>query len=264
MVSSVFVIASGKGGTGKTTLSVNIATALAGLGEKTLLIDADLGMPNVSMFMQMDAITTNLYDVLKGTAEINDAIYEGPAGLKILPCSLSLKSYQNSNIERLKTSIEEIKEDYDHIIIDTPPGLNKNALVPFQIADKIVLVVNDDVTSIVDTLKSASVAKSYGKTIEGVIVNRINGELENSLKLKIQNTLGVKVLSEIPNDPVIAKALSLQTPVVSKYPQSEAAFTIKRTAALLAGIDVPEYKLQPSEPVIENLGIFGRVRALFG
>ena len=264
MVSSVFVIASGKGGTGKTTLSVNIATALAGLGEKTLLIDADLGMPNVGMFMQMDTISTNFYDVLKGTAEISDAIYDGPAGLKVLPCSLSLKSYQNSNIERLKNCIESLRDDYDQIIIDTPPGLNKNALVPFQIADKIVLVVNDDVTSIVDTLKSASVAKSYGKNIEGVIVNRINGELEISLKNKIQKTLGVKVLSEIPNDPVIAKALSLQTPVVSKYPHSEAAFTIKRTAAMLAGLEVPEYKLRPAEPVIENLGFFGRVKAIFG
>ncbi|MBP2029712.1 septum site-determining protein MinD [Methanohalophilus levihalophilus] len=263
MVSSVFVIASGKGGTGKTTLSVNIATALAGLGEKTLLIDADLGMPNVGMFMKLDEITVNFYDVLKGTAKIQDAIYEGPAGLKVLPCSLSLDSYQNSNIERLKSSIEPILDDYDHIIIDTPPGLNKNALVPFQISDKIVLVVNDDITSIVDTLKSAKVAKSYGKHIEGVIVNRINGNLESGLKAKIQKTLGTNILSEIPNDPMIAKALSLQTPVVSKYPQSEAAFTLKRTAAMLVGIDVPEYSLQPAEPVVERLGFFSRVKAMF-
>ncbi|MDK2892216.1 cell division ATPase MinD [Methanohalophilus sp.] len=261
---SIFVIASGKGGTGKTTLSVNIATALAGFGEKTLLIDADLGMPNVGMFVQIDPISTNLYDVLKGTAEINDAIYDGPSGLKVLPCSLSLKSYQNSNIERLKCSIETIKNDYDHIIIDTASGLNKNVLVPFQVAGKIILVVNDDVTSIVDTLKSANVAKSYGKNIEGVIVNRINGNLENNLKSKIQNTLGVKILSEIPNDPVIAKALSLQTPVILKYPNSKAAFTLKRTAAMMAGIEVPDYKLQPAKSVVEKVGFFGRIKAIFG
>jgi septum site-determining protein MinD len=264
MESRIFAIASGKGGTGKTTLSVNIATALAGFGKKTLLIDADLGMPNVGMFMQLGTISTNLYDVLIGNAEIRDAIYDGPSGLKVLPCSLSLKSYQNSNIERLKKAIEPIKDEYDCIIIDTPPGLNKNTLVPFQIADKIVLVVNEDVTSIVDTLKSASIAKSYGKSIEGVIVNRVNGKLEKNLEEKIQNTLGMKILAQVPNDPAIAKALTLQTPVVIKYPQSEATLAIKRTAVMIAGMNMPEYELQPVEPLVPKKGLLDKIKAMFG
>lgn len=265
MSGRILVIASGKGGTGKTTLSVNIATALAGMGERTLLIDADLGMPNIGMLLQIDTIATNFYDVLKGTAEIPEATYDGPAGLKVVPCSLSLKSYQNSNIERLRGAITSVKDEYDHIVIDTPPGINRNVLVPFQIADQILLVVNNDVASIVDTLKSSTIARSYGKDIDGVVVNRIRGELESNLRTKIRSTLGVDILSEIPEDPAITKAVSFKTPVVLKYPQSEAAFTMKHTAALLAGIEVPEYNPHSMQEVTSQQSFFGKIRsALFG
>jgi septum site-determining protein MinD len=264
MIGSVMVIASGKGGTGKTTLSVNIATALAGMGEKTILIDADLGMPNVSMLMEIGKISTDFYDVLKGTAGIKDAIYDGPAGLKVVPCSLSLKSYQNSNIERIREAIVPVKAEFDHIIIDTPPGISRNVLIPLQIADKIVLVVNNNVISIVDSLKSVTIAKSYGRGIDGVIVNRVSGEPDDCPGPRIQDKIDVGLLSEIPDDPAVSKALSLKTPVVTKYPQSKAAVAMKQVAVLIAGIELPEYTLSPFREENRRRNWFGRIKtALF-
>ena len=84
------VFASGKGGTGKTTTVANIGVALAQFGKEVIVIDADITMANLSLILGMEDIPVTLHDVLAGEAELKDAIYEGPAGVKVIPGGLSL------------------------------------------------------------------------------------------------------------------------------------------------------------------------------
>lgn len=86
----VYTIASGKGRTGKTTVSVNLGTMLAQLGKETYLMDADIGMANVGLVLGLQDAPITLHEILAGKRNINDAIYEGPAGLKVIPSGISL------------------------------------------------------------------------------------------------------------------------------------------------------------------------------
>jgi len=80
MVAKVYTIASGKGGTGKTTTTVNLGTALALLGKKTVIIDADIGMANLGLLLGLERCPVTLHEVLSGKADVRDAVYEGPGG----------------------------------------------------------------------------------------------------------------------------------------------------------------------------------------
>ncbi|HEY9247392.1 MAG TPA: AAA family ATPase, partial [Candidatus Methanoperedens sp.] len=142
MTACVYTIASGKGGTGKTTTVLNLGTALAMLGKKTIVLDADLGMANLGLLLGLEKSKTTLHEVLSGTAKINEALYEGPSGLKVVPSGLSLKGFQNSNPDKLKEVMAALIEGMDYLLIDAPAGISKDGVIPLAIADKIILVVN--------------------------------------------------------------------------------------------------------------------------
>ena len=90
----VYTIASGKGGTGKTTVTLNLGTSLAMLKKKTVILDADIGMANLGLLIGLEKSKITLHEVLSGSAEIKEAIYKGPEGLMIVPSGLSLRGFQ--------------------------------------------------------------------------------------------------------------------------------------------------------------------------
>ena len=97
----VITIASGKGGTGKTTLTANLGIALAKAGKKVLLVDADVAMANLSLILGMQSSPITLHDVLLGESQVHDSIYDGPSGLHFIPSGLSLDNYKRVDSERL-------------------------------------------------------------------------------------------------------------------------------------------------------------------
>ena len=86
-----YTITSGKGGVGKTTITVNLGISLALLGRETYILDADIGMANMALVLGMDEIPITLHEVLAGKADIEDAIYDGPGGVKVVPSGISLQ-----------------------------------------------------------------------------------------------------------------------------------------------------------------------------
>jgi septum site-determining protein MinD len=97
-----YTIASGKGGTGKTTVTVNLGTSLAQLGKETFILDADIGMANLGLVLGLESVPVTLHEVLAGKASVDDAIYEGPNGLKVVPSGISLQGFQNADPEKMK------------------------------------------------------------------------------------------------------------------------------------------------------------------
>ncbi|HSQ94251.1 MAG TPA: AAA family ATPase, partial [Methanoregula sp.] len=140
----VYTIASGKGGTGKTTVSVNLGTMLAQLGKETYLMDADIGMANVGLILGLQDAPITLHEILAGKGNINDAIYEGPAGMKVIPSGISLQGFQQADPDRIRDVMGEIIKRCEFLLIDAPAGISKDGVVPLAVADEVILVVNPE------------------------------------------------------------------------------------------------------------------------
>jgi len=249
MTARVYTIASGKGGTGKTTTTLNLGTALAAMGKKTAVLDADIGMANLGLLIGLERSKITLHEVLSGNANINEAIYDGPGGLKVVPSGLSLKGFQKSNPDKLKEVMSTLVEGMDFLLIDAPAGISKDGVIPLAVADKVILVVNPELASMADALKTKALTEMLGRTVEGAILNRAALEKTEINRNKVSELLGVKVLEMIPEDSNVRLSAAFKMPVVIKAPTSPASIAFKRLAAQLAGepfIEVDEKKNKES------------------
>lgn len=235
MTARVYTIASGKGGTGKTTTTLNLGTALAELGKKTAILDADIGMANLALLIGLERSKVTLHEVLSGNANISEAIYEGPGGVKVIPSGLSLKGFQKSNPDKLKDVMSTLVEGLDFLLIDAPAGISRDGVIPLAVADKVILVVNPELSSMADALKTKALTEMLGGSVEGAILNRASLEKTEINKNKVSELLGVKVLEMIPEDSNVRLSAAFKTPVVIKVPNSPASIAFKRLAAQLAG-----------------------------
>ncbi|MCX9009959.1 MAG: cell division ATPase MinD [Candidatus Methanoperedens sp.] len=240
MTARVYTIASGKGGTGKTTTTLNLGTALAMLGKKTIILDADIGMANLGLLLGLEKCKITLHEVLSGSAKINEAIYDGPAGLKVVPSGLSLKGFQSARPDKLKEIMTTIIEGMDFVLIDAPAGISKDGVIPLAVADSVILVVNPELASMADALKTKALTEMLGRSVEGVVLNRAELEKTEINRNKVSELLGVKVLEMIPEDANVRRSAAFKSPIVIRAPKSPAAVAFLRLAAQIAGAKFPE------------------------
>jgi septum site-determining protein MinD len=233
-------VASGKGGTGKTTLTVNLGTMLASFGRETYIMDADVGMANMGIVLGLEDVPVTLHEVLAGKAKVTDAVYEGPHGVKVVPSGISLKGFQSANPERLRDVMRELVDRCEFLLIDAPAGISRDGVIPLAIADEVILVVNPELSSIVDALKTKILTELVGGHVSGAILNRATLENTEMSKEKMQNVLGVEVIGIIPEDSNVRRSAAYKTPITVKYPQSEASIAIKRLAAEISGTTLRE------------------------
>lgn len=261
MIAKVYTIASGKGGTGKTTTTVNLGTALALLGKKTVIIDADIGMANLGLLLGLERSPVILHEVLSGKADVKEAVYEGPGGVYVIPSGISLQGFQNTDPEKLQEVMTTLIEDMDFILIDAPAGISKDGVIPLAIADKVILVVNPELSSMSDALKTKVLTEMLGGEIGGAILNRAGLERTEINKQNVADLLNVDVIEMVPEDSNVRRSATFKTPIVIKTPNSPAAVAFKRLAAYVSDIDF----LEPVEGEEENEeGFVGRMaRVLF-
>ena len=208
MTATTFTIVSGKGGAGTTTAAINLAAALAGFAKKTLIIDADIGMPTIGLMLGIDSSQAALHDVMAGTAELKEAIYDGPNNVHVLPGSISLHSFVNANTDIFNDIMDSVKEKYDFIVLDSPTGINKNSINSIAIADELILVVNPDIASLAGAMKIKAISDNMGKPFRGVFLNR-TGVTPNELsKDRIETALGLKILATIEEDANVKNSLA--------------------------------------------------------
>ncbi len=248
----VFTIASGKGGTGKTTVTVNLGTSLAQFGKNTIIMDADIGMANLGLALGLEDAPITLHEVLAGKANVHEAIYDGPGGVKVVPSGISLQGFQQANPERLKDVLKELVEVCDFLLIDAPAGISRDGVIPLAVADDVILVVNPELSSIVDALKTKILTEVVGGHVLGIIINRVGTEKTDVVKQKMEKVLGARVIGTVPEDPNVRKAASFKIPVVIKYPLSASSMAIKNLAAELAGIPVEHRGIESQEKFIER------------
>ncbi|MDI6888211.1 MAG: cell division ATPase MinD [Methanocellales archaeon] len=237
MKTKVYTIASGKGGTGKTTTVINLGVALAALYSryferaKVIMVDADVGMANMGLALGLEECLPTLHEVLAGKANVKGAIYDGPSGVKVVPSGISLQGSQIS-FKRFPDVVKQLRKVADFVLIDAPPGMSKECMAPLRVADGIFLVVNPDLASVVDALKIKTLAERYDRGVEGAIINRVGNRSELSVE-KVEELLDLDILQVVPEDSKVRKASMLRVPVVSDAPNSPAAKAFKRLATSL-------------------------------
>lgn len=253
-----YAIASGKGGTGKTTVTANLGTALAQHGRETCIIDMDMGLANLGLVLGLAETPVTLHEVLRGEAPIQDAMYEGPYGLKIVPSGLALRNFQSADPGRLTDVMHDLTDRCDFLLLDAPAGIGTEAVVPLTAADEVLLVVNPEISSLVDALKIRILTETIGGTVGGAILNRATLEGGDMNRRKIEQTLGVTIIDTVPEDVDVRRASAARTPVVVRSPGSESSKAFRRIAASLSGFPFEEKPQEAQEGFVERL-----TRALF-
>ncbi len=233
----MIVIASGKGGVGKTTTAINLGTAMKHFGKDVLIIDANMSTPNVGIHLNSPEVPINLNHVLQGKAQPEEAVYSHESGIKIIPSSLSVKELKKLKFEKLKEFKNDFKNLAEYVILDCSAGLGKEAMSAMEIADEVVLVSNPEMPAITDALKTIKVAQGLKKPITGVIMTRVKKNKYELPPETVKDMLEVPVLGMIPEDDLFQDSLRRKNPLVHLYPKSKPARAYKEIAARLMDID---------------------------
>lgn len=251
-------IISGKGGVGKSTASINLASALNMFGKTTTIVDANLTTPNVGIYLGMPVLPKTIHDVLAGKIDIDGATYIHRSGTKVIPGNLSLESLGSVKPSMLKKKIQSLAATNDFVIIDAAAGLGREAVAGIEAANEVLIITNDELPAIADALKTVKVCEELKKEVTGVIVNR---RKENGVRMKdIEDMLELPVISIIPEDENMREALTKRDAIVHTHPASDAAYSFRKLANFLLGN--PYYEEGMPQP--DNRGFMQRVLDTLG
>jgi septum site-determining protein MinD len=229
----VFAVASGKGGTGKTTSTLALGMALAEEYDVTV-IDADTGMANLLFHTGLSDRETTLHEVLGGERPVEAAIYER-FGMNVIPCGTSLSGFREADPTRLREVVATVAERTDVILLDSAAALgSRSAVLPIVLADRVVIVVQPTIPAISDGLKVQEYATTYGTGVAGVLFNRVTPD-ENIDRItdKAQRYFEGEILTSIPESETVREARRASKPLLAHAPQSAAAGAYKQAAASL-------------------------------
>lgn len=248
----VITVASGKGGAGKTNLSVNLAISLSKLGGRVLLMDADMSLANVDVMLGLQA-RYNLSHVVSGEKTLSEVIVDGPAGIQIIPAASGIKKMaeltpiENANIIN---SFNELADDLDVLIVDTAAGIADSVVSLCRAAQEVVVVVCDEPASITDAYALIKVlSRDYQLTRFKLVANMARSKAE-SLRLYqkfsrvCEQFLQVKIdyFGMVPFDPALRDAVQKQVPVTLAYPTSPSAKAFRDMAKELQNWPLPKEK----------------------
>ena len=178
-MSEVIVITSGKGGVGKTTTTANIGIGLAKLGKKVLVIDTDLGLRNLDVVLGLEnRIVYNLVDVIEGKCRPKQAIIKDKRfqDLYLLP-SAQTKDKSSVSPEQMKKLTEDLREDYDFVLLDCPAGIEQGFQNAIAGADKAIVVTTPEVSSIRDADRIIGLLEASGIRDNQLVINRLRVDM---------------------------------------------------------------------------------------
>jgi len=252
------VIASGKGGVGKTTTAINLGAALSNFGRDVIILDANLSTPNMGVHLGAPVVPITLNDVLEGSKGIKDATYMHPAGLKVVLSSIALEKYKRKHLDNLKMAVNDLRGATEVVIIDAAAGLGREAKASIELADDLIIVTTPDLPAVTDALKTIKQAEKIGTKVIGVVVTKVNNDnLEMTLK-NVETILEKPIIGVIPRDVSVRKSLYLKNPVNFTHPSSNAAVGYKKLAAKLIGekyVESIEEKESMFKYVLRRLGL---------
>ena len=264
----VIAVTSGKGGVGKTNISVNFALAMASRGKKILLFDADMGLANVDVMLGI-VPHFNLAHVLTGQKTLAEIITDGPNGIRLVASGSGgvreLADLNDEQRNKFLNALLALQSQSDLILIDTGAGLHRNVLAFVLAAEEVVIVTTAEPTSLMDAYGMIKILYREKKNpVISVIVNMVSNQAEadeagRKLTILARRFLNLEIdyLGFVPRDQAMIRAVKEQKPVMLSAPNSPAAISINRLAeAILLG------KSQKNNGNLASF--FKRVTQIFG
>lgn len=251
--SKVISFTSGKGGVGKTSIACGVALSLTALGNRVLLLDADISLANVDLVLGLTPKGT-LKHVFDGHARLADIMLTTTEGLDVIPAASgveSLSALDSSQKLILKQAIEELAHKYDYILIDTAAGISSDVLFFNSASHQVVCIVNNEPTSLTDAYALIKVLSGkYGEKDISILVNNISDSAEaektfNRLRKSVERFLhtNIKYLGFVPTDARVREAVRGRTAFQTAFPSSQASLAVSRVARTLeAGFYEPRAK----------------------
>lgn len=236
----VIAVSAGKGGVGKSNISINLAVALAQKDKKVLLLDADLGLANIDIMLGLYT-KYNLSHVIQGSCHLTDIMLTGPHGIKVIPAAsgtdymTQLSATQHAGII---DAFNELTEDFDYMIIDTAAGISETVLSFTRSSQEVIVVVCDEPTSITDSYALIKImCKRFEWSHFRVLINMVRSQREgrevfNRLYRVAEQFLDVHLdyLGAIPFDERVHESVKKQQAVLLTYPDCNAAKAFQQIA----------------------------------
>ncbi len=236
----VIAVASGKGGVGKTNVSVNLALAMTAMGRKVMLMDADLGLANIDVLLGLKPLY-NLSHVIRGERTLEEVLIEGPGGVRIVPASSGVKLMAELNPMQhagLIRAFSELSFDLDVLLVDTAAGISDSVISFTRAAQEVVVVVCDEPASLTDAYALMKVLnRDHGVQRFNVLSNMSHSAQEGrEMFAKLVNVTDryldatLNYLGTVPYDEYLLKAVRKQRPVIDAFPRSRSAMAFKNLA----------------------------------
>lgn len=259
-MSEVIVITSGKGGVGKTTTTANIGTGLAKLGYKVVLIDTDIGLRNLDVVMGLEnRIVYNLVDVIEGNCKPSQAMIKDKRypELRLLP-SAQTRDKTSVTPDQMKQLVEDLRDDFDYIILDCPAGIEQGFKNAIAGADRAIIVTTPEVSAIRDADRIIGLLESEEFKKIHLVVNRIRMDMvKRGDMMSVEDVLeilAIDLIGIVPDDESIVISTNEGEPVVGNKTQAGQAF--ENICRRVTGEEVPFMELQSD-------GFFKKLARLF-
>jgi len=259
----VIAVTSGKGGVGKTNVSVNLSAALSSMGDRVLLMDADLGLANVDILLGLSH-EFDLQHVINGEKTLDEVIVPGPAGFSVVPASSGVEHMAELNTIQqasLISAFSELSLPIDTLIVDTAAGIAGSVVSFAKACQEVIVVVCVEPTSLTDAYALIKVMSTrHGVTKFQMLANMVKDEAHGLMLYdKLLTTcdrflnVGLGYLGAVPFDEQLRSAVKSQRPVVEAYPRSRSAKAMGRIAEKVKSWPQPDHASGQLQFFIERL-----------
>lgn len=257
----VIVITSGKGGVGKTTTTANVGTGLAQLNKKVVMIDTDIGLRNLDVVMGLEnRIVYNLVDVVEGNCKVKQALIKDKKypELYLLP-SAQTRDKSSVTPEQMKALTDELKEEFDYILLDCPAGIEQGFKNAIAGADRALVVTTPEVSAIRDADRIIGLLEANELHKTELIVNRLRMDMVKRGDMMtvedVCDILAVKLIGAVPDDENIVVATNQGEPLVGSACLAGQAYA--NISRRITGEEVPFLNLD------EKQGMFSKLKGMF-
>ena len=239
----LIAVASGKGGTGKTTVCAGIATALARSGKRVLCIDCDVGLRNLDISLGLaDRCPLSFLDVCEGGYPLSQAaVHPDFPSLHFLTAPMN-RPPEQIDLDAFGIFLTKARSSYDFIFLDAPAGVDAGFRLAAAFADRCLLVTGSGPAAVRDAARTAQVLELMGKTNVRLVVNRVIPKLIRAMDTTIDDvmdTAGLPLLGIVPEDKNVTLAATFNQPLLKYKPRCAAAKACERIAKRILGLPVP-------------------------